>query len=132
MSDGQGPLSSGGPSAKVLALHRLSVPGGAQDVLSLTGDGWSSYSVCLTFRLPKPEMETFLDGIGVPASQMRSGFYVEDAEEAGWSARPGRTYLKGSSEGRRGQGPAPTYPVSLDVTEAGESTVYLRSVVLPS
>ncbi|MFC9243829.1 hypothetical protein ACFT7S_07175 [Streptomyces sp. NPDC057136] len=63
---------------------------------------------------------------------MRKGFYVEDADEAGWSNRPGRTYLKGSSDGTSEPGPAPTYTVSVDVTEGSEFTVYLRSVVIPS
>jgi hypothetical protein len=132
VSDEQGRLTSGAPSAKVLGMHRLNVPAGAQDVSSLVSDGWSSYSLCLTFRLPKTDMEKFLDGIGVPRSGMRKGFYVEDADEAGWSSRPGRTYLKGSSDGTSEPGPAPTYTVSVDVTEGGAYTVYLRSVVVPS
>ncbi|MEU8675018.1 hypothetical protein [Streptomyces sp. NPDC048560] len=132
VSDGQGRLTSGAPAAKVLNMHRLSVPKGAQDVASLISDGWSSYSLCLTFRLPRAGMETFLDGIGVPRGDMREGFYVEDAEEAGWSGRPGRTYLKGSSDGTSEPGPAPTYTVSVDVTDGGAYTVYLRSVVVAS
>ncbi|MEE1804921.1 hypothetical protein [Streptomyces sp. BE133] len=110
----------------------MSVPTGAQDVSSLISDGWSSYSLCLTFRLPKPDMEKFLDGIGVPRSDMRKGFYVEDADETGWSSRPGRTYLQGSSDGTSEPGPAPSYTVSVDVTEGSELTMYLRSVVVPS
>ncbi|QNE73840.1 hypothetical protein F0344_03785 [Streptomyces finlayi] len=132
VSDEQGRLTSGAPSAKVLDLHRLNVPPGAQDVYSLISDGWSSYSLCLTFRLPKTDMEMFLDGIGVPRSEMRKGFYVEDADEAGWSSRPGRTYLEGSSDGTSEPGPSPTYTVSVDVTNDSAYTVYLRSVVVPS
>ncbi|MFI7340008.1 hypothetical protein ACIBUY_19000 [Streptomyces sp. NPDC050085] len=123
-------LRSGKPPAKVLTLHRLSIPRDAEGVRYRIDDGWSSYGLQLTFEVPRAEADAFLKSLGVSEEELTKGFYLPEADAAGWKAAKARKYVHGSSDGAQSPSDAPTHSVVLDVTDASRTTVYLTSVVV--
>ncbi|MGK4907729.1 hypothetical protein [Streptomyces albus] len=122
-------MQRGLPSAKVLRLHQLSVPSGARHVAYARDDGWSSYGLALTFRVPECRLDGFLRAARVPNSSLRRGYFLGDVatEQTGWKKRAGRSYVKGSSPGTRAS--APRHDVTVDMTDRPrEVTVYVTSV----
>lgn len=86
-------LRNGTPPAKALRLHEIELPPGARRVAWAQDDGWSSYALAPSFRIPERRLDAFLRAVRVPRAGLEPGFSLEavGTETAGWRKRPGRS-----------------------------------------
>ncbi|MBT2492864.1 hypothetical protein J7E96_31020 [Streptomyces sp. ISL-96] len=124
-------LIEGFPSRMTRRIYDVPVPNAGQEVAYYETNNWKSSRLYVQFRTVPPDLDWFLNDLGINRAALKKGkitISARDAEVAGWNLDPARTW-SGTTVDQKD--PQPTVDITVEDTDPARPFVYVVSTATP-